>query len=412
MRRWNESLARALILFALFLPACGTRSSGPALNDLVFASSGTSVVGLEVASGRIVLDAPYAIPTADWSRIFSADLDGVTSRIVVDDVVSGATRELARPAGNLVPRVVSRSGRLVALASPRATEADRWSPVPRTTTELATLELEGGTQRLRRFSLAGNYEPEAFTTDDGTLVLVEYLPAAAPNRYRLSELDLETGRVYLLGQRIKRFAPAEMRGTGRTQVAAPDGSVLYTLYTRQGPNPAHPVPGAALTPSPIHAFVHVLNLGEGWAHCVDLPDGFGAGGGALAVAPDGSRLVAFDGTTIASLDTTSLGVSHTTRPGNGSTGGPPMAAVAPDGSLFVGGGREILRLDPGTLAVSRYYPLAGVAHGLGVSPDGARLYVTLDGIVQVLDAATGAPVDTFSAPGAAAILHVVAIPGS
>ena len=71
-----------------------------------------------------------------------------------------------------------------------------------------------------------------------------------------------------------------MRGNAHAQVMAPDGRHLYTLYTRD-----------ATPTEPAKSFVHVLDLEQQLASCVDLPPTFAISPlGALAVSPSGNRL--------------------------------------------------------------------------------------------------------------------------
>ena len=53
---------------------------------------------------------------------------------------------------------------------------------------------------------------------------------------------------------------------------SPDGKQLYTFYAS-----AEPVHDGDET---YHAWVHVLNLEKGWAHCVDLDERIGIMGNA------------------------------------------------------------------------------------------------------------------------------------
>jgi hypothetical protein len=102
-----------------------------------------------------------------------------------------------------------------------------------------------------------------------------------------------------------------MRGTGRVQVYAPKGNFLFTLYTDQPPNTAHRSLSSYDDHGEVHAFVHVLNLKQGWAHCVDLPVPFGNGtqpANDIAVAADGSYVYVGDGERVAVIDARELNV--------------------------------------------------------------------------------------------------------
>ena len=68
---------------------------------------------------------------------------------------------------------------------------DAWTPVPRASTTIVVADPSGGSPA-SRFRLAGNFEPEAFSTGGDALFLIQYLPALAPTVYRVTELDLRT----------------------------------------------------------------------------------------------------------------------------------------------------------------------------------------------------------------------------
>ncbi len=158
------------------------------------------------------------------------------------------------------------------------------------------------------FELPGDFEPEAFSTDEEELFLIEHLDS---ERYRVRMMKLDTGRVFPIS-RLTKFAPNAMRGVGRVQVYAPKGDFLFTLYTRQPPNTAHRSLDSYDDHGEVHAFVHVLNLKRGWAHCVDLPSPFGTTdepADEIAISSDGRRVFVSDGERLAVVDARELIVS-------------------------------------------------------------------------------------------------------
>ena len=390
------------------LAACGSALRAP--SDLVLLRAESGLLAVDAASGRAVIRAAHGVVANGGSALITADRVGDETSVRSWTLSSGAAREVARLAGSFEPRVVSSTGRTVAL-SPRAPESHPGSATRagRARTALVVLTDTGGGWSKRAFDLAGNLEPEAFPLDEQTLVLIEYLPALAPDRYRLRELDLTTGSIEPLGARIKQFAPEDMRGTGRTQVPAPDGSALYTVYGRQGPNRTHPKPGVPLDPAPTHAFVHVLNLAEGFAHCVDLPDGFGDGPAAAAISSDGRRMFAVDRHTIAELDARSLSLRTT----HIDLGNPAAisAAGGPNGRLYVAAEQDVLVLDNGSRQTA-HYRARGAVRSLRLSSDGRRLYVATDRDVEILDASNASLVGHLDISGALEIVGVDARPGA
>ena len=66
--------------------------------------------------------------------------------------------------------------------------------MPRSRTSIVVADPTGAPQT-RTFDLRGNFEPEAFSTDDRLLFMIQHLPAEAPTVYRVTVLDLKSGRV-------------------------------------------------------------------------------------------------------------------------------------------------------------------------------------------------------------------------
>jgi hypothetical protein len=270
-----------------------------------------------------------------------------------------------------------------------------------------------GVRQVREFDLAGNFEPEAFSADDAYLFVLEYLPANAPERYRVRRVELATGQVQPLLLRDKQLIPAgaeeEMRGEGRQAVLSPDRTRLYTLYLHQGDHQhtrdllpgRHGADGRA-----VHAFVHVLSLNEGWAYCLDLTDPFGlhpAGAHALTVSPDGRSLYIGEMTTkqIAIADTESLTVTKVaTLPDDPPAGDGTAMATSPDGdALYLGSSNVLRRLDSATLRVAGAWAMPAAVRGLAVSPDGRQVLIGQAGSIARVDTSTGRILDTFAAGG-------------
>jgi DNA-binding beta-propeller fold protein YncE len=268
----------------------------------------------------------------------------------------------------------------------------------------------------RTYDLAGNYEPDAFATDNRHLFVLDYQPPQTPDRYVVRQLDLYTGTVSGVNSRSKTAVPEEnMRGTRRMHVLSPDHQTLYTLYTHQ-PDHLHSrdlAAGLTTSAGTVHAFVHVLSLSQGWAYCLDLPQPFGIGPAAahsLALSPDGSALYVADRSSgmVARVDTDQLTIRATANAGGEPMlgGGLAAAQVGSDGSLFLSGGAQILVLHPKTLAVVRRLPVAGATGGLGLSTDGQRLFASTAESVLALDPQTGTELARFAAPGTERIEHV------
>jgi DNA-binding beta-propeller fold protein YncE len=201
-----------------------------------------------------------------------------------------------------------------------------------------------------------------------------------------------------------------MPGYARTQLMSPDGTQLYTFYA--SPEPVHE------DDETYSAWVHVLNLAEGWAHCVDLAEEIGVDGNAnpaLAVTPDGSRLYLSDGTSgaLVAVDTTSLRVLRT-RFSTPLGDEQPPALLATDGhGLYTGDGYAGLA----TIDAQTFTPKASTLEGVTVRAlrfdrSGEALYVLTAANLLVVDT-SGRIVHRFANPGDADWIDpAVTVPGS
>ena len=218
-------------------------------------------------------------------------------------------------------RAVSADGTRAALLE---TQPDR-------TSRITVIDRNHSEPAVSVFLLPGLIEPEAFSTDGELLFVIDHR-SSVPGSYRVRPLNLATGELEPILGPSKVPLLEEMNGQARRQVWAPNGSRLYTLYIRQthhhhddpGINHAHGQPGT-------DGFVHVLDLDEEWAFCVDLPAEFGDGdldSTALAVSPSGSSFVVADQNAgqLAFASSRDLEVTHVQ----------PMPSVEPSAPLQMG----------------------------------------------------------------------------
>jgi hypothetical protein len=393
-----RKLVVALSVAALGAAACthdtqdGSASQSVPPETLLLGTEAGPLV-VQVPSGSVLFDRPGTVASLGGSWLLSAAPSAGSTLLSIVDGADAEAASTVRLDGTLDVRVVAESGGAVALMDPLPDGWDPEVPLPRWRTPIVVADPTGATET-RTYDLRGNFEPEAFSTDDRQLFMIQHLPAEAPTVYRVTVLNLRTGRVVPVFGPFK--GPAErMPGIRLQQVLSPNADQLYTLYSsaRPGYAPHHaPVPNGATV-----SFVHVLSLQDGWAHCVGLPEELWdrpASEQAMATSPNGRLLYIADPTLglVTVMDTASLEIR--TYPIDLSVSGVrrTSAVVSGDGSaLFVATAGErggVTRIDTDTFEVVRTWATDDVS-GLGLSADGERLYVAFDDRVEVMDARTG-----------------------
>jgi len=349
---------------------------------------------IDLATRRTVAAAQAAIPSPD-GRALVGTADGGAVALV--DARTGASTRAAGHHG-LVPRAVSARGRLVALAAPDR-PADGGYLAPGRTRSTIVVSDTSGEKPGRTYDLRGNYLPEAFSADDTLLFLVEYLPAAAPDRYRVRQLDLATGDVAGVLGPLKVPLDEQMRGVGRMQVLDQPRAALHTLYRTIGTT---------------RAFVHTLQLEGGWAHCIVLPEPVGAGrdATAIALAPDGT-LYAWDAVAgvLAVVDPLELTVRRTvairgTSPFPASDASAALT-VAADGTVYASAGSRVHEVDGRTLAERASWTATGTVTSLALTPDGRQLLALAGSDLVVVARDSQAELTRLPAYGATAIAAVL-----
>lgn len=241
-----------------------------------------------------VSPSPVSRPSRRRFLVAAAALPFVgAAPVVIDRLRSGAA-----PADGLELRLTSNDGRHQAYADPLPDGASIYAPGGRRESTITIRDQL--TDTTRTMVLERNLEPEAFSPDGATLFAIDHRPANDPVAYRVSTVDIAAGTVTeTLGPRKVPLVD-EMRGSGRQQVWSPHGDQLYTLYIRQYHDHAVVGEDGAHDHDEVHAtdaFVHVLDVADDWALCVELPSGFGLG-------PTGTTGIMIDaqGTTITVVD--------------------------------------------------------------------------------------------------------------
>jgi hypothetical protein len=370
--------------------ACGSEERlpvllGPKTTASIAFVGPAGVTVLDAEAGEVRDHVERGVPSGDGRWVFGTSLtdDGTAVEAVAAD---GSRRWRTEVADDLEVRTVAPDGALVALL-PADLGGDVYAPAGRTSTPLTVVSTQG--QPTRQLVLDGNYEPEAFTADGTGLFVIEYLPPERPDRYRVRRLDLATGDIEGVHSLDKHLQEA-MRGTARVQALADAGDRLYTLYTVDGPEG-------------VVAFVHVLDLVEGWAHCVDLPAGVGGSEEpALAVAAVAGRdsvvVVDADRGLYSEIDEETLVASPARDLGAPvDRDGGAVRAAAVGERVYVGAGSAITVIDPDAGAVARWTAPDRVLD-VRADPSGDRLWAATPGVLHAFDLDDGTIVQEAPAP--------------
>jgi hypothetical protein len=395
----KSTLVAALAALAILAGACGgggdvTIDSNRRRPELLYLGSRSSIIALAPATGAVRFQEAGAVPSRDWSVLYTTTNDGVTTTLRTLDPATGAELASRQVPGVFTVRTVSEDGAMVALTPPYPTGFDTYHPYSKDPTPLVIVRR--GEPEPQVLSVPGNVEPEAFSLEGGSLFVIDFVPPLTPERYRVARLDLTAGTVGDVRSKEQELQEP-MRGTARAQVMAPDGRRLYTLYTRD-----------ATPTTPAEAFVHVLDLEKEQATCVDLPAQFATTPlGALAVTPSGTHLyVAAPAVgALAELDTTTSTVTRTVVvPGDSVATN--ARATATDSTLYLAVGSRITPVTLADLSVRDGWTVADTITGIEPSTDGRTIYVSLPDRVLALDPRTLRERRTLDVPAGEPIDHV------
>ena len=362
-----------MLLIGIGVALAGCGDAELAADDSLYLRTPRGIAVIQTGASQPRYERNGALPSGDWSTMVHTVRRGGMTSVIATDPDSGETLWRERVKGRFVANVVSHDGDLVALSPAR----ERYYRYGRGHTTFLIVGRWSG--KPRTITVAGNYEPEAFSVDGTSVFVVSYLPARSPKEYQVRRLDLGTGTVEGV------FTPHDelqerMGGTARIQAASADGNRLYTLYTVK-------------TDGTTQAFIHVLDLEGQWAHCIDLPEGFGESAEsatALALSPEGDRFYAANVVAgkVAEIDTQTLDVGRVAS-FEFDPRGPAHAAVASDGSLYVTSGPWVMAIDTSDLTERKTWAMDDGISGVQAGADPTKLYLALGHKVGTLNVTTG-----------------------
>jgi hypothetical protein len=384
------------------LGACGTpapdeRAAARALpapeplgDKYVLLTSDTSVFGVAATSGATNrYDDAVAAP--DRAAVVSADTTVTGTVVTATEPTDGTVLWSQAVDGRFGVRVVANGASRAALG-PGAFVGTDYAVDGRDRTPIVVV----GDGHQQRYDLEGNFEPEAFTADGEGLVVIEYLPPLAPDKYTIRLLDLTNGDLRAVTDPHGE-GREPMRGTARTSVMSPDGKRLYTYYAAPD--------GAVVHGATFPAFVHVLDLEHGWAHCVGLEAPFGGASVGLAVSRDGATVYVVDAFAgaLAELDAASIAITRRAEitPVATDVAVTPAASVAVgDETLYVGAGADVRAYDRDSLALDGTWGAPGAVLGLRLDAAERWLFVALAERIVSLDPRQLVVADEHPVPGA------------
>ncbi len=224
---------------------------------------------------------PKGLRSADGNVYWAAFHAGGTTALHSFDVTNGSIHASLGLEGEWELGALAATGKWLALKRiVSATERESWTKLNHWNTTIALVDTET-LKTTQTISLDGNFDVDALNANGTALYLIQHLPALNPDHYQVRKYDVALGQLQDGAIVDKRNIDEVMAGYPTEQVASPDGQWLFTMYV-------------GMTEG--HAFIHALNLREGYAWCIDLPSGDGDRAMlehyALALAPDGHTIYA------------------------------------------------------------------------------------------------------------------------
>src|SRR3954463_7541126 len=194
-----QRIAALVLMLPLAMAACtgGSESSAKhpasstatAPSQMLVLDQGSGVVAIDPATGSLMFRRSGITPLPDWSKGFAASDSAGSTDVREIDPATGATLTSVSVRGRYEIGAVAADGDAVALVPPTHPGAEPWTPVDRASTTIAVATPGDPSGSSERYRLHGNYAPEAFSTDDSELLMLEYLPPTDPVSYRVVRVE-------------------------------------------------------------------------------------------------------------------------------------------------------------------------------------------------------------------------------
>lgn len=296
-------------------------------------------IAFDTAAQRARFILPSGLRSADGKQYWAAYPTGGITVLHSFDLTDGSIRDTLGMDGKWDLGAISATGKWLALKRvATAGELAAWTRANTWHTTVAVIDTES-LKLTRTIALDGNFDVDALDAKGSALYLIQHLPAIKPDHYQVRRYNLALGELQEGALVDKRNIDEEMAGYPWDAVASADGQWLFTLYV--GMRDAH-------------AFIHALNVQEGYSWCIDLPSGSGDPAVlehyALALAPDGHTVYASNAAlgVVAIADVMNIGEPRVVRFASGfadsdATDTPVRSSiVAPDG-------KRVFMSDAGTV---------------------------------------------------------------
>jgi WD40 repeat protein len=413
-----------LVAAALLLSSCAAQVSGPpqpaATDELVLRTS--SAVQVWDAKGALVRSLSRAVASPDGSVYYALEGSSPTTVRWTDAKTGRPITQLTLPGAYAF---ASETGPAPTGFSPNG----RWLVLVGDTGAKSSFAIvDTSLVRLAAFAeVPGPFTYDAISDDGTSLYLIEQITSQAAQNlsgvnaaygYRVRVYDVPAGKmsetlvvdVKLAAQTDGNNAETRldgiMSGIYQSSVPSRDGRWNFSFYYNPNRGP----------------FIHVLHLDSRSAFCIlDLPLVSGGYekrlGWSLALTASGKTLYAVNGPLglITVIDATTLKVDRTATVAGlpvpaTTTESPSSATVSQDArKLYFTAERGVALVDTTDYSLRGLFLADRAITSVSLSQDGHRLYaLSADGMVWMIDAATGRQLGQIPAQGAVALLRVAA----